>query len=303
MGGAFSVIGIVGPTGAGKTEIALKLARDLNGEIVSCDSVQLYKHLDIGSAKPSPEEMNEIPHHLIDVFEPDFQVDVGIYKSAAEKAISFIHDKKRLPIVCGGTGLYFNALHRGLVNAPSRDDNIRNALEERADREGLDSLYRELKKIDPASAGKIMPNDKRRVVRALEVFARTGKPLSELHQDNIKMDLKWLVIGIAMDRAELYRRIEKRVDLMIERGLVEETRKVMERYGQDAYALGSIGYRHARNFITGVWNRDEFIEQLKLDTRHYAKRQMTWFRKIPGLRWFFPSELDKIKETISEFLK
>lgn len=303
MDGAFPVIGIVGPTGVGKTEIALELAGEFRGEIVSCDSVQLYKHLDIGSAKPSHEDMKRIPHHLIDVFEPDFQVDVGIYKAAAEKEILSVHDRGKLPIVCGGTGLYFTALHRGLVNAPSRDDAVRNTLEDRVDREGLASLYRELGVSDPVSAGKILPNDKRRIVRALEVFYRTGKPLSELHGDNKKLDLKWLVIGITMDRSELYKRIERRVDNMVERGLVDETRSVIERFGPDSFALGSIGYRHAANFINGTWTRDEFIETLKRDTRHYAKRQMTWFRKIPDIRWFFPSESDKIKDTLGSFLK
>ena len=296
------VIAIVGPTGAGKSDIALELARVFGGEIVSCDSVQLYRHLDIGSAKPSREELNSVPHHLIDVFEPDFQVDVGIYKEAAEKAIASVRARGRLPIVCGGTGLYFNALHRGLVDAPSRDDGLRAELEERAEREVLETLYRELKSRDPASAERIMPGDKRRIVRALEVYSRTGKPLSELRRENKKMDLDWLVIGITMDRAELYRRIEDRVDRMLERGLVDETRTVMEHYGKDAYALGAIGYRHAKKFLAGEYEMDAFAEELKRDTRRYAKRQMTWFRKIDGIRWFFPSDRDKMKETVSQFL-
>lgn len=302
MDSGCSVIGIVGPTGVGKTEIALELAKAFRGEIVSCDSVQLYKHLDIGSAKPTLEQRKTVPHHLVDVFEPDFQVDVGIYKNAAEKEICAIRDSGCLPVICGGTGLYFSALHRGLVEAPSRDEPLRAGLEERADREGLSSLYNELLDSDPVSAGKILPNDKRRIIRALEVLYRTGKPLSELHRDNKKLDLKWIVLGITMDRALLYERIDRRVDRMVADGLVDETRGVMEKFGKDAFALGSIGYRHAKSFLNGEWDRGTFVGNLKRDTRRYAKRQMTWFRKIPDIRWFFPAEKDKMIEAVTEFL-
>lgn len=297
------VIALVGPTGVGKTETALFLANAFDGEIVSCDSVQIYKELNIGSAKPSFEERSRVTHHIIDIFEPDFQTDTGIYKSLAEEAILDILKRNKLPFITGGTGLYFNSLYNGLFEAPSRDDDIRFNLEKRIATEGLQSLYLELIQKDPASAAKIMPGDKRRIIRALEVYIKRGKPSSNLQLYNKKLDLKWFIIGLNIERKKLYERIENRINRMISGGLVEETKSIMERYGRNAYALGSIGYRHAKNFIDGVWNEEEFLYNLKLDTRHYAKRQITWFKKNRDIHWFDPEKPREISDAVKTFLK
>jgi tRNA dimethylallyltransferase len=278
-------IAVLGPTASGKTALAVEIARAFDGEVVSCDSVQIYRRLDIGSAKPDPAERSAVPHHLIDLFEPDFRVDVGIYKSRAESAIRDILARGKLPVLCGGTGMYFNSLFYGLFDAPSRDEEYRKSLEERADREGTPALYAELSSIDPETAGKVTQNDRRRIIRALEVYRVAGIPISALREKNEKLPLHWLLLATTMDRAELYARIERRVDAMIRSGLVEETRGIVRDFGGDAFALGSIGYRHSLKLLRGEWAAAEMEAALKQDTRHYAKRQYTWFRKIDGVRW------------------
>lgn len=303
MPGFQPCIAVLGPTAVGKTETALRLAAEFKGEIVSCDSVQIYRGLDIGSAKPAEAERKSITHHGLDLFLPDFQIDVGIYKNQAESSISDILNRDRLPVITGGTGMYFNALYFGLFNGPSRDNRIRADLEDRAEREGVFRLYRELESIDNASARHILPNDKRRIVRALEVYYKTGIPISRLQEHNVKLELNWFLLGLNMDRELLYQRIEKRVDRMIEQGLIEETRALMASYGRDAYALGAIGYRHARDYIEGRSSMEEMISSLKLDTRHYAKRQIIWFRKIPNIQWFDPFDTVGMTEAVSRFLE
>ncbi len=303
MNGQFpAVLGIVGPTAAGKSDIALDLAWRFSGEIVICDSVQVFRGLDIGSAKPTAEERKKVPHHLVDAFPPDCPTDVARYKELAESAIRDILSRGRLPVVCGGTGLYFNSLYFGLTDAPGRNDTLRAELEERAAREGLESLRRELEKLDPDSAAGILPGDKRRLIRALEVCRLSGRKFSGFRAENRKLDLNWRVIGIRRDRAELVRRIEDRVDAMIAAGLAEETRSLMSGFGPGAYALGSIGYRHARSFLNGECSGQEFAETLKRDTRRYAKRQMTWFRKNRDIVWFDAGDRDGISREVERFL-
>lgn len=294
-------LAVVGPTAAGKTPLAIELARRFDGEIVSCDSVQIYKHLNIGSAKPGPEELAAARHHMIDLFEPDFRADVGLYKSLAEEAIRDILSRGKLPIVCGGTGLYFNALYYGLFEGPTRDNSIRAELEARFEAGEAPLLYQELRELDPDAASKIEPADKRRIIRALEVIRSAGEPISLLQKKNKKLDLNWFLIGLNMERAELYRRIEARTDAMIDRGLAEETRALAAAFGESAYALGAIGYRHALMFLRGEWNINEFRAQLKQDTRRYAKRQITWFRKISEIHWHTPGELDPLWKELREY--
>lgn len=295
------ILGIVGPTASGKTDAALALARLFNGEVVSCDSVQVFKHLDIGSAKPGAGELKGVPYHLIDIFEPVVRADVGEYKKLAERKIIEILDKGRVPIVAGGTGMYFNSLYYGLFAGPGRDNGIRERLLERA---GVSprALYDELLVYDPASAARIPPNDLRRIVRALEVYYRTGKPISELHRDNKKLELDWFIAGLDLERKSLYEKIEKRIDQMMGEGLVEETRVIIERYGKEAYALSSIGYRHAVNYISGLWTLDETVCYLKRDTRRYAKRQLTWFKKNRDIHWFEASDFAPIRCSVEKFL-
>lgn len=303
MTGFAPIVAIVGPTAVGKTSLAIQLAQSHSGEIVSCDSVQVFKGLDIGSAKPDANERAMVPHHLIDIYSPDFQADVGLYKTSAEKAILDIQTRKQLPILTGGTGMYFNSLFYGLIDAPPRDDSLRSSLEAKAASEGTESLYQELCRVDSEAASKIMPADLRRIIRALEVNILSGSSLSTLQKDNKKLELNWLVIGVTMDRKALYERIEKRIDGMIKAGLINETRLIIDQYGSQAYSLGSIGYRHAKNYIEGTWDLDTMLFHLKQDTRRYAKRQLTWFRKVQGIRWFDNQDIDNIKLAVTTFLE
>ncbi|MGC8765305.1 MAG: tRNA (adenosine(37)-N6)-dimethylallyltransferase MiaA [Brevinematia bacterium] len=270
--------------------------------MISCDSVQIYKYLNIGSAKPSLKERSEIPHHLIDLFSPDFQIDVGLYKELAEKAIIDVISRGNVPFVVGGTGMYFNALYFGLFDAPKRSEKIRNKLEEKIKRDGLHSVYQELLSVDPESASKISPNDKRRIIRALEVYLVSGKTISELRKSNKKLPLDWLLICLLPDRKKLYERINNRVEKMLENGLVDEVRNIIEKFGDDAYALGSIGYKEVKEYLKGEINFEEMKEKIKKSTRNYAKRQFTWFKKLPGANFVLPEELKKIDELIGSFL-
>ncbi|OHD56484.1 MAG: tRNA (adenosine(37)-N6)-dimethylallyltransferase MiaA [Spirochaetes bacterium GWF1_51_8] len=296
------IAAIIGPTATGKTSAAVELASRFNGEIVSCDSVQIYRGLDIGSAKPQRADMERVPHHLIDRLDPDTTVDAWKYKTLAEEAILDILSRGRTPFLAGGTGMYFNSLYFGMFEGASRDDKVRKELEERAVRDGLGSLLEELAQIDPDSAVKILPNDKRRIVRALEAYRVTGVPLSRLRENNKKLDLDWLIIGLNMERKTLYARIDNRVDDMLRAGLIAETEALIATYGRDAHALQSIGYRHAAEFLDGRMDLTEMTELLKQDTRHYAKRQLTWFRKVPGVHWFNPGQLEQIGQTVAAFL-
>ncbi len=297
-----AAIAVVGPTGVGKTEIAIYLAGEINGEIVSCDSVQLYRFLDIGSAKPSPEEQSLVSHHMIDEFDPDYRIDVGVYKSLAERDIIDIHSRDKIPLITGGTGLYFNSLYYGLISSPSRSAELRIGLEKRASIKGLGEIYKELQIIDPGSAGKILPNDKRRIIRALEVYYLTGVPISKMKETNKKLGLNWYIIGLNRERKDLYERVEARIDKMIEEGLIEETRGIISKFGREAFALGSIGYRHALKYLDGEWNLEVFLRQLKQDTRHYAKRQITWFKKNKDIHWYHPDQKKIIIEDVKKFL-
>ncbi|NPV00799.1 MAG: tRNA (adenosine(37)-N6)-dimethylallyltransferase MiaA [Brevinematales bacterium] len=297
------IISIIGPTASGKTSIAVEIASRFNGEIVSCDSVQIYQELNIGSAKPSTEEMRSIPHHLINILSPDTVVDAWKYKELAETVIGDILSRTKIPFLTGGTGMYFNSLYFGMFEGASKDEAIRARIMRRIEKEGSGPAINELKMIDPEIGDKILPNDIRRIVRALEVYYVTGTPISKLHELNRRMELDWLIIGLNPDRKALYERINARVDKMIEQGLIDETAMLMEKYGADAHSLQSIGYRHCVDFLGGKIGRDTMIKMTKQDTRHYAKRQWTWFRKIPAVRWFDPSRTDAIAETVSSFLK
>ena len=297
------IIAIIGPTASGKTSVAVELASRFNGEIVSCDSVQIYKELNIGSAKPSPDEIIRIPHHLIDILSPDIIVDAWKYKELAEKVISDILSRSKIPFLTGGTGMYFNSLYFGMFEGASRDETIRAQIMQRLEKEGTKPALDELKIIDPEVGDKILPNDIRRIVRALEVYYVTGTPISKLRELNRRMELDWLIIGLNPDRKALYERINARVDMMIEKGLIDETARLIEKYGADAHSLQSIGYRHCVEYLSGKIDRETMIAMTKQDTRHYAKRQWTWFRKIPGVRWFDPLQLDAIAESVSSFLE
>ena len=277
------IIAIVGPTASGKSALALALAKECGGEIISCDSMQVYKRMNIGTAKPSALEMSEVRHHLIDVKEPTESFSCEDYVSLASSAIDLVSESGRLPIVCGGTGLYLDALLRGGNSAPSIDtSDIRAELSLRAKNEGVFALYEELLRVDPESAAAIHPNNVKRVIRALEIYIASGEKKSELDKRSKELGSPYDATVIYLNylnRDILYRRIDSRVDSMIKDGLVEETRALMaERvFELNRTASQAIGYKELFGFIEGRESLDSAIEALKRATRRYAKRQVTWF--------------------------
>lgn len=277
------IIAIVGPTASGKSALALALAKEYGGEIISCDSMQVYKRMNIGTAKPSALEMSEVRHHLIDVREPTESFSCEDYVSLASSAIDLVSERGRLPIVCGGTGLYLDALLRGGNSAPSLDtSDIRAKLSLRAENEGVFALYEELLRVDPESAAAIHPNNVKRVIRALEIYIASGEKKSELDKRSKELESPYdarVIYLNYLNRDILYRRIDSRVDSMIKEGLVEETRSLMSEraFELNRTASQAIGYKELFGFIEGRESLESAIETLKRATRRYAKRQITWF--------------------------
>ena len=278
------IIAVVGPTASGKSALALELAQRFDGEIISCDSMQVYRRMNIGTAKPTEEEMAQVRHHMIDVIEPTEPFSCEDYVRMASEAIRSCADRGRLPIVCGGTGLYLDALLRGGNSSPVSDTSkLRAELCDRVAREGIEPLYEELKKVDPESAQSIHPNNVKRVIRAMEIYLSTGKTKTELDMLSRQVDSPYeaRVAGLFYeDRSVLYSRIEKRVDLMIDEGLLDETRALMAEgvFEINRTAAQAIGYKELLGYISGGdMSLEEATEQLKTATRRYAKRQMTWF--------------------------
>jgi tRNA dimethylallyltransferase len=280
---------VVGPTAVGKTAVSLDLAESFDGEIINADSMQVYRGFDIGTDKPGSAERARVPHHLLDIVDGRTQFTAADFAVRAAEAAGAIAGRGRLPIIVGGTGLYIKALFEGLFPGPGRDDAVRAALEEEARRDGWDALRLKLESLDPVYAARIGRNDKIRIVRALEVQAVTGIPLSE-HFRRTKGYLQgWtpILVGLRRDRAALHERIEARVDRMFERGLVEEVRGLRAAgLEESAPPFKALGYRHVLRFLRGEATLEEIRLETKIDTRHYAKRQETWFRKTPGLVWF-----------------
>lgn len=282
------VIVIVGPTASGKTGVSIEVAKKLNGEIISADSMQIYREMNIGTAKVTPEEADGIKHYLVDVANPSEEFSVAKYKSLAEEAIEEILAKGKAPIIVGGTGLYVSTLTNGIELSEEKDDDIiRKSLEKRFELEGIDSLYNELTEVDPESAQKIDKNNTRRVIRALEIFKSTGKTKTQLDKESIKeTQYDYQIYGISIDRDELYDRINQRVDVMIEQGLIEEVKQLKEKYKFSKTALQGIGYKEVINFLDGNISKEEMIEIIKQESRRYAKRQMTWFRRDKSIKWY-----------------
>ncbi len=285
---AHLLIAIVGPTGSGKSALALRLARERGGEIVSCDSLQVYRGLDIGSAKATPEERAAVPHHLLDVVEPHEAFSAAEYARQARAALAAIVACGRLPIVAGGTGLYLRALLQGLFEGPSRDEPLRRRLEAMAGRYGEPRLHRLLARVDPEAASRLPARDRVRVVRALEVFWNTGRPLSAHHRQGAEplRGFSPRLLGIAPDRVALRQAIERRTRGMFERGLLEEVRGLLARgLPPDLRPLRSIGYRQAVAVVQGKLARPEAERDIVADTLRFAKRQMTWFRHQAEVTW------------------
>ena len=279
------LIAIVGPTGAGKSELALGVCREHGGEIVSCDSLQVYRGMDIGSAKATASERAEVPHHLLDVVDLDQPFSAADYMRLGRAAVRDIAGRGKLPVVVGGTGLYLRALLEGLFAGPSRSEPLRQRFEQIAERFGGLRLWRLLRRVDPSAAQRIPASDRVRVVRALEVFWTTGKPLSAHHQTGSEplRGFRTLIVGLDPGREELKKRIEARTQAMIEQGLLDEVRGLVDRYGSDIRPLQAIGYKEAVSMLRGRLSDSRAIVHATL---RFAKRQRTWFRhQAKGVEW------------------
>ena len=282
------VIVICGPTASGKTSLSIELAKRIDGEIISCDSMQIYKDMNIGTAKPTIEERQGIKHYLLDFVSPSERYSVADFKKDAKKAIKEIIDKGKTPIVVGGTGLYIDSLIYEIEYSNIEfDENYRKKLEEEVQKEGLEKLYEKAKKIDPQAIEKISKNDKKRILRILEIYHATGKNKTEQEIESRKNEVEYdyKVYAISWDREELYARINKRVDLMIEQGLIDEVKNILQKYEQFPTAMQGLGYKEVVDYLQGNCTKQEMIEKIKMETRRYAKRQMTWFRKNKQTIW------------------
>lgn len=302
---------LAGPTAVGKTKTSILLAKELNGEIISADSMQIYREMDIGSAKVMPEEMEGIPHYMIDEVNASEEFSVSEFQNRAEKYIDNICSRKKLPIIAGGTGLYINSLIFNYNFADTnRDEEYRKYLCDLAEIKGKEYIHEMLKEIDPYSYKKLYSNDLKRVIRALEVYKVTGKTLKEINEEidvyDIPYDIKYYVLN--MDRSKLYERIDKRVDIMIENGLIEEVKTFKNRgLTPDMQSMKGIGYKEILMYLNDEISLEEAIYQIKKGSRNYAKRQLTWFRKDPRVKWInkdeFDSDEDVAKYIIQDFLK
>ena len=292
---------LLGPTAVGKTEIAIQLAQRLNAEIVSVDSRQIYRQMDIGTAKPTPEEQRAARHHLIDCVDISQPFSVADYQSLADTAIADIQNRDKRVLLVGGAGLYFRAIVDGLFEGPGADPALRKRLEGEAAQFGVDALHKRLQTCDPESADRIHPNNVVRVIRALEVYELTGTPMSELQQQwhPEKQRYSFIAFGLTMPRALLYQRIEQRVDVMLANGLIAEVESLLAAgYARDSVALQSFGYRELIAYLDGNCTYQEAISQLKQNTRRFAKRQLTWFRKDTRIEWMDRESTPDIVENI-----
>jgi tRNA dimethylallyltransferase len=281
---------ILGPTGSGKSALAIALAQQFGGEVVSCDSVAVYRHFEIGTAKPMPQQRALVSHHLLDVAEPDEPFTAGEYARQARRAIEKIAGRQRLPIIVGGTGLYLRALLEGLFPGPQRSEELRERLRERVQERGAPYLYKLLLRMDPAGAAKMHPNDVPKIIRALEVCLASRAPMSRLWEERGRDPLcgfRILRIGLNPGREALYERVNRRARQMFDGGLIEETKSLLERYGErkGVAALDSLGYRQATQFLRGELTREQALAATQQGHRNYAKRQMTWFRREPDVTW------------------
>ena len=282
------VIVICGPTASGKTALSIELAKRINGEIISCDSMQIYKDMDIGTAKPTTEEMQGVKHYLIDFVSPDERYSVADYKKEAKTTIKEIMGKGKVPIIVGGTGLYIDSLIYEIEYPNIEfDEEYRKKLEQIVEYEGLEKLYQQAKEIDPEAIRKISENDKKRILRILEIYHATGKNKTEQEKESRKKEVEYdyKVYALNWDREKLYERINKRVDIMIEQGLVDEVRKIYEKYDKFPTAMQGLGYKEVVEYLKEEITEEEMVEKIKQETRRYAKRQLTWFRKNKQTIW------------------
>ena len=298
------VIVICGPTASGKTSLSIELAKKIDGEIVSADSMQIYKDMTIGTAKPRPDEMQGITHYLIDFVPPNTRYSVANYKKDAISAIRKIIENKKIPIIVGGTGLYIESLIYGIDYYDVKIDlKYREKLEKIIAEKGLKYLYEKAKQIDPEAMKKISENDKKRICRVLEIYNATGKSKTQLEIESRKNDpeYEYLLFGISMEREKLYDRINKRVDIMLEEGLIDEVKKLLDKYKEFPTAMQGLGYKEVVEYLKGSYSLNEMIEKIKMETRRYAKRQLTWFRKYDNIIWL--DGLNKTQNNIEIILE
>jgi len=294
------VLVLVGPTAIGKTALSLEIVREFDCEIISMDSMQVYRHMDIGTAKPGKDELMRVRHYLIDLIEPDDQYNAARFVKDCLEAIRIITEHKKIPLITGGTGLYLSSLLKGLFADIPVKDEVKKELQSRLAGKGLPGMYEELRTVDPVSAGRIHQNDKQRILRGLEIYFSTGTAWSrhlerqQRRQPPVRFT-RLLEIGLTCERELLYQRIEQRSDIMLEQGLIDEVKKLRAMgYGGSLPSMRSIGYRHANQLLDGKWSYSEMREYLVRDTRRYAKRQLTWFRRSSDMHWYDRSERSQI---------
>lgn len=298
------IIVICGPTASGKTALSIQLAKKINGEIVSADSMQIYEDMDIGTAKPTVEEMDGVKHYLIGNVSPTLRYSVANFKKDAINAIEEILKKGKTPIIVGGTGLYIDSLVNGIdYDDLEIDLDYRNQLEKISEEQGLEVLYNKAVEIDPLAMEKISNNDKKRIFRVLEIYNATGKTKTEQEIESRKKDnpYDYVVFAIDMDREKLYERINKRVDIMIEKGLVDEVKRLIKKYDELPTAIQGLGYKEVVQYLNNEISYDEMVEKIKQETRRYAKRQLTWFRRNKEITWI--NGLDDMQNNLNIILK
>ena len=298
---------VLGPTAVGKSALALDLAPRIDGEIVNADSQQVYRYMDIGTGKPSEADRQTVPHHLIDVVNPDEEFNAAVFRRLATDVIDQIHRRGKNPLLCGGTGLYLKVLTHGLFTGPGQDPEIRRSLEDEINNKGLAALYERLVAIDASVTSAIHPNDRQRIIRALEVYETTGRPLSEWQKEHSFEEdpFEVLKIGLARERAELYEQINRRSERMIQEGLLEEVRGLVRRgFGLELKPLRSVGYRQIGAVIGGKMELAQASAEMKQETRHLARRQLTWFRRDGEIRWYHPDkQKEEVVHAVSKFLQ
>ncbi|MDX1410595.1 MAG: tRNA (adenosine(37)-N6)-dimethylallyltransferase MiaA [Nitrospirales bacterium] len=296
------VIVLVGPTAIGKSRVAIEMAKAVGTEVLTADSRQVYRGMNIGTDKPTIAERQGVPHQLIDLVDPDQLFNVGDYRRHAIEEIDRLHQQGKIPLIAGGTGLYIRAVLRGLWSGPAADWTFRHRLTQEAKEKGEAFLYQELKKVDPQLAQQLHPRDHRKIQRGLEVFHLLGTPLSQSHQRHGFQEIPYtsIMVGLTMPRESLYKRIEARVELEIAKGLLQETQELLNRgFTRTLRSMTSLGYRQFSGYLDGEYSYDEAVCLLKRDTRHFAKRQMTWFRKEPSIQWI-PVEEDEPSDQVAD---
>lgn len=297
-----NVIFVAGPTAVGKTKYAIEVAKAFQGEIISADSMQIYKFMDIGSAKPTGEELAQAKHYLVDEIDPRDEFSVAEYQALAKSCIEKVFDNGKIPVVSGGTGLYLNSLIYDMdFSVMPKQTGFREQLEADAKEFGFEHVHDKLKSLDPAAAARIHPNNLKKVIRAIEVFETTGEGIREFHESFVPtQDYGCILIGLTRDREELYRRIDERVDYLIEAGLIKEVKALLEKgLTEDSISMKGIGYKEMIACLNGEYDLAEAVRLVKRNTRHYAKRQMTWLRRYPDMIWFNLSEYPTEKEALS----